>query len=299
VGEPRVGFEASLGQMGRGIGGGGNIADIGGKSYTDPMDSKVITWTGSQAPNLGKVWVSEFDGAALGTFGGDRLIGGDKNEDGCLLWRGNSWTFACLIDAHNSSQSTDAILSLLEAQHSNISSMADCEISAGFTQLRAFLPSLFLDNLDILGRVQGEAACLICFQKEGFLLWFSVGDNLGLLLHHDLARLGQTMLNARQFYEWIGERSALELDVPCYSMGVRELRQGNNHIVLATDGLLSMCAREDELGPTLFEMIDEDAAPARLVRNSLARVQAAHGKDSASMVAWTVRNERIGLRPSS
>jgi len=122
---------------------------------------------------------------------------------------------------------------------------------------------------------------------------------LALLLHHDLEKLRQSMLNSRQFFEWIGERSALELDVPCYSMGVRELRQGNNHIVLATDGLLSMCAREDELGLTLFKMIDAHTAPANLVRNSLARVQAAHGRDSASMVAWTVRNECGGLWPSS
>ncbi|WDV45109.1 hypothetical protein PV797_16520 [Clostridiaceae bacterium M8S5] len=54
-------------------------------------------------------------------------------------------------------------------------------------------------------RVTGEATCLICVQKEQFVWWFSIGDNLIYLLHSELAELGQYSLNQRQFYQWVGK----------------------------------------------------------------------------------------------
>ena len=40
------------------------------------------------------------------------------------------------------------------------------------------------------------------------------------------------------FYEWIGNVNTFDLPVPCYSTGIRELRNGKNRIVMVTDGVL-------------------------------------------------------------
>ena len=44
-------------------------------------------------------------------------------------------------------------------------------------------------------KVRGEASCLICVQREQFLWWFSVGDNLVYVFHPEFAELGQCSIN--------------------------------------------------------------------------------------------------------
>src|SRR5690606_5789926 len=86
--------------------------------------------------------------------------------------------------------------------------------------------------------VQGETACLIAVRKGKYLYWFSIGDCLLYLFHPELAAFGQYQLNQRQFYEWIGQVNTFEQEVPCFSSGIRELRQGENQLLLTTDGLV-------------------------------------------------------------
>src|SRR5690606_380567 len=92
-------------------------------------------------------------------------------------------------------------------------------------------------------KVSGEASCLILFHKGPYMWWLSIGDCMALLLHPELAALGQFELNQRQLFEWVGETNTFDLPVPCYTTGRRQLRTGTNYIVLLTDGVLDT---EDE-----------------------------------------------------
>src|SRR5262249_46423500 len=94
--------------------------------------------------------------------------------------------------------------------------------------------------------VQGETACLIVFRTAQWLYWFSVGDCVVYLLHPDFMRLGQYALNQRQFYEWIGQVNTFDQELPCFSSGVRALRNGEHTVVMVTDGVL-------ECGERVFE----------------------------------------------
>jgi hypothetical protein len=91
------------------------------------------------------------------------------------------------------------------------------------------------------------------------------------------------------------------LPVPCFSTGVRELRQGQNVVLLTTDGLLECGTRPFEDPCELAGLFMLGGAVSTLeqaVRAALARVHAERGRDSATVVAWTVDNPVAATQPS-
>ena len=96
----------------------------------------------------------------------------------------------------------------------------------------------------------------------------------------------------------MGRANSLTLDVPAFSTGTFELRQGLNRILLLTDGVLEFEGRPFESGTRLLATLGEPGSNESAVLPILRAVQDADGRDSATIVAWDVDVERAPLQPS-
>ncbi len=115
--------------------------------------------------------------------------------------------------------------------------------------------------------------------------------------------LGQYALNQRSFFEWIGRANTFALPVPSYASGIRELRQGWNSIVLITDGLLEHGTRVF-VDPQTFYTWFTQGQPGSLadleanVERAVRRIHREHGRDSATVIAWSWENQREVSQPT-
>ena len=146
--------------------------------------------------------------------------------------------------------------------------------------------------------IKGETACLIVVQKEQYLWWMSVGDNLVYLFHPELAELNQFALNQRQFYEWIGKVNTFESDIPCYSTGTRLLREGQNYIYLLTDGVLECGDRTFENPDRLYKILTEDIDISKNISKVFKEVHKQKGRDSATIIGWSYFNKYEAPKPT-
>ncbi|MCM3710151.1 protein phosphatase 2C domain-containing protein [Sporosarcina luteola] len=255
-----------------------------------------FSWVGSEKDFIDEKNVCSIDRVAVGRFGGNSSAGQYKNEDGCIVWVGENWEFAAILDAHYSAESAELIIRTLdEFQHELIRLIA----KPGFHDLQEKLLSIFQSDkfLDQCKKVKGETACLICIRKDNYLWWFSVGDCVVYVFHPDFIALNQFQLNQRQFYEWIGQVNTFDKAVPCFSSGIRELRKGVNRIFMTTDGLLE-CPGEPFLNPIdLVKKLDgeqlEDAFSL-----ILTKIEKNNVRDSTTMIGWTVNISQQGSIPS-
>lgn len=263
------------------------------------MDS--YAWSGSQRTYLDTPTLLPIGRVSVGLYGGNSSHGASKNEDGALLWVGADWVFAAIFDAHASAESTDAALALLDDHRSTLLAIIESGDASSIPRLLAAVIDLVSgpEARERFAEARGETACLVCVQRGRFLGWLSIGDNSLYLLHPQLARLGQYTLTARNYFEWIGQRDSLALEVPCYSSGIRELRQGEQTIALVTDGLLEFGDRPYEdpaaFADTIGAAPDLPAGIAAMLHNA----HASGATDSATVIAWRVTCERQGLMPTS
>lgn len=256
-----------------------------------------FVWSGSVDPCLDGPRIHTAGRVAIGLCGGNGAMGAKKNEDAALVWAGEDWVFAVILDAHASSESADAVLELFEAGKAEL--LALIERSAlSHMRVQAAATRLLLGGAERMARLRGETACLVCYQAGGYLMWLSIGDNKLYLLHPELQRLGQFTLTVRNYFEWIGARNSLALDVPCFSTGIRQLRQGINTIAMVTDGLLEVGDRPFEDPARVSRELLSPAGVSGSISSILAEVHRLGGTDSATVVAWQVDNPLIGLMPS-
>lgn len=169
---------------------------------------------------------------------------------------------------------------------------------AHITEVQAVVTRLLLAGGERMAGVRGETACLVCYQHGGYLMWLSIGDNQLYLLHPELQRLGQFTLTVRNYFEWIGERSSLALEVPCFSSGIRQLRQGISTIAMVTDGLLEVGDRPFDNPARVGRELLSPAGVSGSISSMLAEVHRLGGTDSATVIAWQVDNPDPGLLPS-
>lgn len=261
-------------------------------------------WLGATRPYLDSP-VSVSNGqVVIGTYGGATAADASKNEDGAVVWRSvdGGWEFAALLDAHDSSQSSALVLETLVANQVALCDALAAPVESAFNVLHLRLLTIFQSPAfrDRCHHIQGETACLICVRKEQFVWWLSIGDCSLYLLHPELARLGQYALNQRNFYEWVGAVNTFDLAVPCYSSGVRELRAGRSVIVMTTDGLLEYPDSPFPNPQTFYvSFTAPDQSLDAAVGMALQHVHTAHGRDSATLIAWAYENTIAGREPSS
>lgn len=257
------------------------------------MDSQKIhhfVWFGRDAPHLDKPAINRCNSMVIGCYGGNKGSGADKNEDTAWCLAGDDWQMGMLCDAHNSAESSTFITELFNRYQQKFTEIMIQPIDHAFPKLQHFILQLFTEQT--YQNIRGETAVLVCAQKGGFLSWFCIGDNVVYLLHPELKQLGQTALNQRNFYEWVGAANTFDLPVPCYSSGIREIRQGKNLVIMTTDGLLECGSRPFENPQYFFDHFTQSINLEHAVQYALDIVHVEQGKDSATIIAWSVENNR-------
>lgn len=248
-----------------------------------------FSWVGNQAHYVDQIDVRTIEQLYIGRFGGNSTSGQYKNEDACLVWvdTEGDWEFAIVLDAHQSSESADAVINLLTQHESILVSLLSREFSPLYfsdfeqTIINLFQSDAFLKKCKSLN---GETACLMVVRREKYLWWFSVGDCVCFLFHEDLAALNQYQLNQRQFYEWVGRVNTFNQFIPTYSSGIRELRAGTSRILLVTDGILE-CPGEPYIhSEQLSKALTGDIEVA--LTKMLSTIQQHGVRDSTTLIAW-------------
>ncbi len=256
-------------------------------------DLLTFRWVGGTNAYLDEPNLDHCGDIVIGAYGGSIQAGAVRNEDAVFILNspGDGWKFAALLDAHYSTESDALIFATLEQRQPAIITALSNPVGSAFDELRSVLTDAF--GSDSFRRacqgVVGEASCIFVAQKARFVFWLSIGDCLGFALHPELAGLGQFAMNQRHFFEWVGKSNVFDLDVPVFSTGVQELRQGRNSVVLVTDGLYEYpyspfadpAAIYATLGP-------ENRGPdiSTGVLQALGTVHESGGRDSATVVAW-------------
>ena len=265
-------------------------------------ESNKVCWNGNKDMSLDKSTIKRCGDITLGYYGGNTESGAYKNEDGALILSSydNEWKCALLLDAHATSESTKLVLETILKERCNLEKILNMHVKNIFKHLHKFFIDIF-DSKEFKNMckcINGETAYLIVVQKEQYLWWMSIGDNLVYLLHPELAELNQFALNQRQFYEWIGKVNTFELDITCYTTGTRLLREGQNYIYLITDGVLECGDRPFENGNQLYKTLTKDDDISKNILKVLKEVHKQKGRDSATVIGWSYFNNYKAQRPS-
>ncbi|WP_312506831.1 protein phosphatase 2C domain-containing protein [Lysinibacillus sp.] len=265
-------------------------------------NSQDFSWVGSEENFVDQITIQQLNHIIVGRYGGNSTAGQYKNEDGCLVWYNEkeNWEFAIILDAHNTSESAEKIIALFNDEKYTIKHLLSMATTRRtFNMLEEKILSMFQSKefLSICKNVKGETACLIVVRKDQYSWWFSVGDCIFYLFHPELASLGQYQINQRQFYEWIGQVNTFEQDVPCYSVGIRELRKGENLFFLTTDGLIE-CPNEPYDNPAnIFHSMNSN--DDKSIQSILKNIQDNHVRDSTTIISWRVDNSMEATKPSN
>ncbi|MBT2663291.1 protein phosphatase 2C domain-containing protein [Bacillus sp. ISL-45] len=265
--------------------------------------SQEFSWVGSQVNFVDQLNTVKLGEIVVGRYGGNSSSGSYKNEDGCLVWLNEQqdWEFAILLDAHNTAESAELVIKLFEIAESEIKHLLSLPAKhLTFKKIEEKVLSLFLaeEVLSACRNITGETACLIVARKGQYVWWFSIGDSVLYLFHEELAAMGQYQLNQRQFYEWIGEVNTFELDVPCYSVGVRELRTGKNRLFLTTDGLIE-CPNEPYADPaSIYHSFNDTQADEGIITSMLETIKDQQVRDSTTIITWNVDVFKEATMPS-
>ncbi|MDP9765106.1 protein phosphatase 2C domain-containing protein [Deinococcus enclensis] len=262
-----------------------------------------LIWEGQHQPSLDEVTTAQIGRVTLGVYGGHRGAGAHKNEDAAVIWDDpdGAWTFAAVLDAHGTSDSAQLVVQLLIDGQRQLTDALNLPVGEAFSRLeRALVGLLHSEDFRTACRaLQGETALLCCATKGPYLWWFSVGDCVAYLLHPELVSLGQFALNQRQFFEWVGRVNGFEGENATYTRGVRALRTGRHHVLLVTDGLLEFGDRPFESPGRLAAVVTKARGPREAVEHLLREVHAGEGRDSATVIAWSLDNAQASPLPSS
>jgi len=265
-------------------------------------NSNEFCWVGSQESFVDKENIKYIDYVLVGRYGGNSNAGQYKNEDGCLIWvnKNEDWDFVIILDAHNTAESAEKVLELFENEKIQIKLLLSLETThKTFKKLKDKILSMFQsrDFLSTCRNIQGETACLIVVRKDKYIWWFSVGDCILYLFHPELSKLGQYQINQRQFYEWIGQINTFEQEVPCYSVGIKELRRGTNRLFLTTDGLIE-CPNEPYLNPEKIYNTFINSNEEESIKTMLQKIKENNVRDSTTIITWKVNIQKEATLPS-
>ncbi|WNS74785.1 protein phosphatase 2C domain-containing protein [Bacillus sp. DTU_2020_1000418_1_SI_GHA_SEK_038] len=260
-----------------------------------------FSWVGSQENFIDKINIHKLQHIVLGRFGGNKAAGQIKNEDGCVIWvdEKKDWEFVILLDAHQTAESAEFVISAFETQKEVIKNILSLSINESFDRISELILTIFKSKRfkEACQNIQGETACLFAVRKGKFLWWLSIGDCVLYLFHPELSVLNEYQQNHRSFYEWVGRVNTFDLPVPCYCEGRKELRKGKNHLFLTTDGLIE-CPNTDFKNPKeilkSFEIYSNDGG----VKQLLQEIQEKNVRDSTTIISWFVEIESDATLPS-
>ena len=259
-------------------------------------------WVGSEKNYVDEKTTIKIGQMVVGLFGGCSTAGQYKNEDGCLVFIDplEDWEFTVLLDAHNSSESAELVVSTFSKEETRIRNIMSKSLLEAFQKIEELVLGILNSQQfrDDCASVTGETAAQFVLRRGKYLWWLSVGDCLLYVLHPELQALGEVQLNQRSFYEWIGEVNTFDLPVPSYSRGIKELRKGDNHILLTTDGLIE-CPSEpfkdpsDVFRPFSGRTIEEG------VQLLLTEIEKQHVRDGTTILTWKVHISENAMSPSN
>lgn len=263
---------------------------------------KELAWVGSEQNFVDHPDLQEINEIIIGRFGGNSEAGQYKNEDACVVWanRVEDWEFAMVLDAHHSAESAELIVKEFEKKK------AELQAALARPLGRKFFRNLENRALDIFQddefrkacrEINGETACIIVVRKGKFVWWLSIGDCLLYLFHHELAAMGQYQLNQRHFYEWVGQVNTFDQPVPCFSSGTKELRKGENHLLVTTDGLVE-CPGEPFKDPEELAAAFSGATHLEAMQSLLKTIRKNGVRDSTTIVSWKVVVAEQAAMPS-
>lgn len=259
------------------------------------------SWVGSQKNYVDEINIHVCQEIVLGRFGGNSSAGQYKNEDGCLIWvnEKEDWEFVILLDAHQTAESAELVVTTIKTLKKEFHRMLNFHVKDAFDQVGELFLTTFESKSfkEKCRHIQGETAFLCVVRKGKFLWWMSIGDCVLHLFHSEISALNEYQQNHRSFYEWIGNRNTFELDVPCYSIGTKELRKGSNHIFLTTDGLIE-CPNTSFTEPTEIMKVFNDCNNVKGVKMLLNEIKEKNVRDSTTIVSWFVDIYANATEPS-
>lgn len=88
-----------------------------------------------------------------------------------------------------------------------------------------------------------------------------------------------------------------EQEVPCYSVGIKELRQGESRFFLTTDGLIE-CPNEPYTNTTHIYNSFFNAKDDESIRYMLKNIQDNNVRDSTTIISWKVNILKEASIPS-
>ncbi len=259
-----------------------------------------IKWHGDINYYLDEVYVKTEGSVSYGCFGGARESGQYTNEDGLyILSKDNEYVLSILLDSHTTNESARLVLDEIEKREDKLKEYLELPLKESMTNIGKLFHELIHDKsfIEKTKSVKGETAFLAVLQKDKYLWWLSVGDNSLYLLHPEYSELGQERLNQRVFYQWLGEKNSIDLDIPCFTQGTIELRKGNNTVVLLTDGVLECEGQLYDNPKEVYDVFTNHTNHAS-IEHILKNVQSVLGRDSATIISWNVDNKSDALRPS-
>lgn len=264
------------------------------------MDKR-FSWVGSEKHFVDQIDVMTLQNITIGRFGGNSTAGQYKNEDGCLVWTDDlkEYEFVVLLDAHKTAESAELVVETIEASKEDITNTFTLPVKECFDQLLKILLHTFQSTefKDRCKTITGETACLIVARKNKYLWWLSIGDCILHIHHPELAKLNEYQQNHRSFYEWIGFVNTFDLEVPCYSEGRKELRKGENHIFLTTDGLTE-CPNTTFENPIEIFKSFEGRSIHEGTTSLLTEIKEKNVRDSTTIITWKVTVSTDSTLPS-
>lgn len=260
------------------------------------------SWVGSEKHFVDEINIQTLGQLVLGRFGGNsspnRKV---KNEDGCMVLINKELDveFVILLDAHKTSESAELVVTTIKSLQSEIKKALTFSTKNSFIALQNLLLTTFESQQfkAECQKVEGETACLIAVRKGKYLWWLSIGDCILYLYHPELTALNEYQQNHRSFYEWIGQVNTFDLEVPCYSTGIKEMRKGQNHIFLTTDGLVE-CPNVNYDHPIEIFKPFQNSTNEQGVRYLLEQIMKNGVLDSTTILSWFVMIEEEGMQPS-
>lgn len=140
------------------------------------------------------------------------------------------WEFAVLNEGKIDLDAVDLIASFFEATEPDIIKKLSESTEKAFIDLRAFLESYYGSKFFAQkAKEQTDlVSSIVIARKENYVLWFSVGNNFGLILNSDVVRELNVPNNGQ-----ISLDPASKVKLATYSMGTAQVKK-NDLILLTT-----------------------------------------------------------------